>query len=434
MRSRRGRGEGSVRKRSDGRWEATISLGFGPDSKRRRRYFYGGTKAQVTAQLRAWTPNGDLPKNRQTVEEFLQLWLDRVRIENRVNTYKLRAGTVRNHIVPHLGPLRLGSLTAGHGYGWIQKLQSLGIGARSTQVALVTMKRALNVAVQDGLLKANPFAQMKKPVAPRPRPHILSYDNARQLLEAARSRPYFELYCLALTTGLRQGELFGLRWADVDLDNGTLHVKGAINQDLDGALVLTDPKTESSRRIVELPPSVVSVLKALKQKHLGQAESWIFPNRAGGPLQKSDFIRRNFKPLLKDAGLPDMTFHSLRHAANSKLLDQGVSIKVVQERLGHTTARMTLDTYGHVLPGQQREAAEKIDALFGDVIVGGQLAVNVPKTMQCSATAKAPQTLTGPCKTLGGDEETRTPDPLHAKQVLYQLSYIPRDEGDYSGS
>jgi integrase len=185
------------------------------------------------------------------------------------------------------------------------------------------------------------------------------------------------LYILAISTGLRQGELLGLRWSDVDFSNGSLSVRQQVQRSVGGSgrrdWAFTPPKTKASRRAVTLPRIA---LNALYQHRRRQAEErlkagpqWadldlVFPNRLGRPIEKGNLLRRSFWPLLQRAGLPQMPFHALRHTHASILLSRGLHPKIVQERLGHVNISTTHDIYSHVTPTMQQAAADQLDEVF----------------------------------------------------------------------
>ena len=171
---------------------------------------------------------------------------------------------------------------------------------------------------------------------------------------------------LAVTAGMRPGELLGLQWSDVDLKGKAVMVQHSL-QELNGQLKLAEPKTARGRRRIDLPQMAIDALvrhraRLLKEGLAGVA--WVFPNASGGPWRRSHFHFNEYKPLLMRANLPDIRFHDLRHTSATLLLSQGVHPKVVQERLGHSQISVTLDTYSHVLPTMQLEAAGKFDELL----------------------------------------------------------------------
>jgi integrase len=198
---------------------------------------------------------------------------------------------------------------------------------------------------------------------------VLTPEQVKSLLEAATMDRFHALYVLAVATGLRQGELLGLRWEDVDFGGAMLRVRFALHE-LDGHLSLDEPKTAKSKRPVDLPEVAVTALREHRERMLseGHPHGLVFCDTDGGPVRRPNLIRRSFLPLLKTAGLPRIRFHDLRHTAATLLLLQGVHPKVVQERLGHSQISVTLDTYSHVLPSMGKEAAARLDAFFGNSV------------------------------------------------------------------
>jgi integrase len=195
---------------------------------------------------------------------------------------------------------------------------------------------------------------------------VFSPEEVTRLFAAAAGDRLEAFYVLAVTTGMRLGELFALHWPDVDLAKHTVHIRRTLVE-VNGKLELAEPKTQKSRRSVYLPEMAVAALR--RHRALMAAEGfgdvpWVFCNTQGRPMRRSHFHAYQFKPLLKRAGLPDIRFHDLRHTSATLLLSAGVHPKVVQERLGHSQIGVTLDIYSHVLPGLQQEAAEKLDEML----------------------------------------------------------------------
>jgi integrase len=184
----------------------------------------------------------------------------------------------------------------------------------------------------------------------------------RTLLDTARGDRLEALYVLAITTGMRQGELLGLQWKDIDLDTRTLRVNRSV---YDG--VISPPKTTSSRRTIRLSKLAVAALKYHRVNMTRRRISeWVFPNSRGATIGYQNLHNRSWKPLLKRAGLPHSTrFHDLRHSCISLLLARGVPVKVVSEMAGHADVSITLSVYGHVLPDMQSTAADGIDEALG---------------------------------------------------------------------
>lgn len=368
---RRGHHEGSIFKRKDGRWCAAVSL---PGN--RRRYIYGKTRQEVarklTAALRAVQDGLPLPPERLTVARFLQDWLESARPALRPRTWERYEECVRLHIAPLLGKLALARLTPSH----LQRLysQKLEEGLSPTTVFYLhaVLHRALGQAERWGLVARNVASLVTPPRAARQEMKTLSPEEARRFLEAAQGERLYALYVLAITTGMRLGELLALRWRDVDLERGVLRVTATLQKTRDGYL-FAEPKTERSRRQVVLSPSAIEALREhrlrLLEERLRLGDAWedhdlVFPNEIGRPLDRTNVSHRSFERILKRAGLPRLRFHDLRHTAATLLLGQGVHPKVVADMLGHSTISVTLDLYSHSTPAMHRQAALALEAVL----------------------------------------------------------------------
>jgi len=373
--ARRGRHEGTIRLRKDGRWEARIDLGVGEDGRRNQISAYGKTKTEAQEKLRA---KAQVTRTRQTsagrvkLGEYLDDWLIRVKMENRYTTYCLRAGTVKNHIKPHLAQTPIQNVTPSIVTNVLLKLERCGVGARTRQVVRDTLHVALERACKDGILPSNPVSVVPRPRAPRRPRMFLSLEDAQKVLETSRNTPYYAIMVLGFTTAMREGEIFALQCEDIDFERKFLSVRYTL-MDSPNGLVLGPPKTDASIRRIDLPQLAVTALR----EHIGDnRRGFAFAAENGAPIRKSNFIRRYFKPLIEKAGVPEVTFHELRHTANALLASQGASPNVVQGRMGHTSSRMTFDTYGHVLPGAQRLAADAVEEMFAPKAeFGGQMVV-----------------------------------------------------------
>jgi integrase len=233
------------------------------------------------------------------------------------------------------------------------------------------LHKALKHAVNDGLIPRNVTEAVAAPRQIRKEIQALPPEQARAFLQAAKSDRLEALYLLAIHTGLRQGELLGLRWSDVDLDQGTLQVR-RIRSTAKGAPTFTTPKNNKSRN-VRLTAQAVQTLRdhrkrqieeRLKYVGLWQETGLVFTSTVGTPLNRHNVFRRSFKPLLRRAGLPDIPFHALRHSFATLMLFSREHPKVVQEMLGHSRINTTLDFYSHVLPDMQREAVDRLDVML----------------------------------------------------------------------
>lgn len=373
---RRGNGEGSIYQREDGVWTASVSLGF-RGTRRLRKTLYGRTRAEVrdklTRALRDVQQALPLPADRQTVGGFLELWLNDVaRHTVRPSTWESYARILRLHVIPDLGRKGLSKLTPQDLARLYSLLLQKGLSPRTAQLAHAVIHRALEQAVRWNQLGRNPADQVD---APRPRRQPiepLTADQATRFLDAAQPDRLEALYVLAVTTGMRQGELLGLRWADVEWTVGTVQIRQQVGR-VKGGMAFMEPKTAKSRRTVALPTLAVEALRRHRNRQLEerllagslwQDHDLVFASRVGSPVERQNLMRRSFWPILDRAELRRIRFHDLRHTAATLLLTQGIHPKVVQERLGHATISVTMDVYSHVMPNLQQEAAQKLDKLF----------------------------------------------------------------------
>jgi integrase len=267
-----------------------------------------------------------------------------------------------------LGRIRVKNLTPTHVRGLHREKLDAGLAPATVRKIHSTLHKALSQAVSDGLIPRN-AAAIK---APRPDPeelHPLSADEASALLKAARGERFEALYMLAITTGLRRGELLGLRWRDVDLEYGVLRVGRALVRE-GGRYRLGATKTKRGHRSIRLTSQAVSALGAHRKRQLEERirlaglyedQDLIFATQKGTPLNPENLVKRSFKPLLKWTGLPEIRFHDLRHTCATLLLGRGVHPKLVQELLGHATIAMTLDTYSHFLPSMGDQTARAME-------------------------------------------------------------------------
>ena len=377
MSRKRGNGEGSLYRRKDGRWvgQYTVYTAKGP----KYRYIYGKTRAAVAEKLSkaiAARSSGFVSDvGNLTLGEYLDRWLaDSLRGTVRASTCERHEINVRVHINPSLGNVRLKGLTPAHVRGLHREKLDSGLASATVRKIHSTLHKALSQAVSDGLIPRN-AADVK---APRPAPEEmrpLSEGEACTFLDVARaSGDRFEpLYVLAITTGLRRGELLGLRWEDVDLERGTLRVGRSLVRE-EGRHTVGETKTRRGRRQVNLTPRTVNALKAHRKRQLEErmrlAETYkdhglVFSTSIGTPVNPENLVNRSFKPLLEKAGLPKIRFHNLRHTCATLLLGRGVHPKFVQELLGHATIAITLDTYSHYLPSMGDQASGAMGDALG---------------------------------------------------------------------
>lgn len=373
MPKRRAHGEGTVVRRRDGRWAGALVVGRDPSGRVVRRWVYGKTRQEVVAALERLRArrriSGPAPAaDRMSLEEYLRSWLaDTAAPTVRPKTLSLyRLATDR--IVRVLGRVRLGDLGPHHVQHLMLRLEEEGVGARTRQVTYNVLRKSLNDAVRRGLLERNPCSTVRPPRVPQQPMRVWSAPEARRFLRAARPDRFYAAYVLALACGLRQGEILGLRWQDVDLRRGTVKIAVQL-QDLHGELVLSEPKSASSRRTVPLPRLALQALRArrrqaLEEGHYGPDRP-VFTDSRGGFMRPSNFLRRHFYPLMERAGVPRVRFHDLRHTAATLALQEGVHPRVVADLLGHSRVTLTLATYSHVLPTLARGAVDAVGRALG---------------------------------------------------------------------
>ncbi len=313
-----------------------------------------------------------------TVSDFLIRWLAEY-AEHRVCglTFESYERIVRRHLIPALGEQDLAELTSAQIQSYLHekrcrsRLDGGGLSACTVAQHHRVLHKALVCAVDWRLLDSNPASRV---TAPRVQPRwvrVLDEEATKQLLRSLRGHPVYLPSLIAVGTGMRRGEILGLHWSEVDLPRRVLAVIRSLEQTSKG-LAFKAPKTRRSRRLIALPGFVVHELEQQRRHRgaevgrVGQAEQWgvVVTRPDGAPWPPNSFSRA-FGEVLRARGLPRIRFHDLRHGHASHLLRQGVHPKVVSERLGHTSVGFTLDTYSHLLPGMQAEAAAMIDRALG---------------------------------------------------------------------
>ncbi len=390
MTKKRGNGEGTISKRKDGTYFARYWVETPTGSK--RKTIYGKTSetrkdlAKRLAKAIADRDSGVVFDDKGlTVSAFPDRWLtDAVKGTVRESTYSRDEYLMNNHVKPtSLGRMKLKNVNAMH----LQRLYrekldgaegSPGLSGSTVQKIHHALHKALSQAVKWKLLTTNPADDVKAPTASSKEMRPLSAPEARRLLEAARDDRLEALYVLAIHTGMRRGELLGLKWGDVDLDGSTIRVRRTLTRVENGRrLAIGEPKTKKSRRTVRLTPEAVEALKRHSARQademtsageLYEDRSLVFAGEAGNLLNPSNLRQRSFAPLLERAGLPRITFHDLRHTCASLLFQRNVHPKLVQDLLGHASVAITLDTYSHMLPGMGGEAADAMAAALGDAL------------------------------------------------------------------
>jgi integrase len=301
--------------------------------------------------------------------DYLDRWLeDSVKDSVKQRTFENYAYVVRLHLAPTLGHLKIKALSPANVQGLYRSKLNSGLSRRTVQLIHTTLHKALKQAVRWGLLPRNVTEAVTSPRPNKKEIHPLTPKEARTLLEAAKGERFEALYVLAVTAGLRRGELLGLRWTDVDLERGYVQVRQQLIRTR-GGLTFTSPKGGKSRS-VRLTTTAVKALQSHRERQLEEklrlAGLWnesglVFTTGIGTPMDGDNLVKRSFKPLMSRTLLPQIRFHDLRHTFATLLLSRGTHPKVVQEMLGHADISQTMDTYSHVLPDMQEEAVSEIE-------------------------------------------------------------------------
>jgi integrase len=374
--TRRGPNEGSIHERWDGRWAGSVQIGY-MDGKRVRKHVMGHSRTEVKDKMavlmRAHEEKRPVPSQREKVGPFLRRWLDEVaRPTLRASTYSSYNDILTAHLIPGLGKIALAKLTPAEIQTFLNRKLESGLSPRRVQYIHAVLRRALVTAEKWGMVSRNVAKLVDPPRVPKHEITPLTPEQARQLIEASGDDRHLALYVTALGTGLRQGELLGLRWEDVDLESGRLRVRHTL-ANVKGQLTLLEPKTDRSRRTVMLADAVVIALRAHRTRQrmdrLVSGSRWVdsghvFTTMHGTPYHAAT-VTRAFQAALDRAGLPRCRFHDLRHAAATFLLAQGMTLEDVKNLLGHSSITLTSNTYGHVLEQRQRQVARAMDAVLG---------------------------------------------------------------------
>lgn len=376
MAKRRPSGDGMVRKRDDGRWEGRIVVGHKESGDPIFRYVYADTQKELTAKLRqkieAYRGVDLTEQSGMTLSEWLDQWLESVGGTIRPTTFARYRYTAEKILKPSLGDKRLSQLMPRDIQRFYDKLATEGrqdgrggLSSGTIHGIHVVFHGALRAAQEANLIAQNPTEKANPPKASAPSKNILNEEQLEQFMEEIKKDEiWHDFFYTELTTGLRRGEICGLKWEDFDEVGGTLKVRRTVHKEKGGKLTTWDTKTEAGARTIILPPSTVEVLQ--ERKHTALTE-WIFPEplKPENPINP-DSAYRHLKILLKQAGLPNIRFHDLRHTFATHALASGVDIKTLSGILGHTRAAFTLDTYTHTTGDMQKRASEIVGDFLTD--------------------------------------------------------------------
>lgn len=377
--NKRANGEGNVRQRADGRWEGSLSYVDAATDRRRRAYVYGKTAAEARRELKkvrdrveGGAPAKDAP---DTLGSWLARWRDAslAASDRKPTTKALYSSLSRKHLEGgDIGAKRLDKLKPTDVEALIVRMRAAGLSDSTVRSVYAVLRQALDVAVRDGLLAANPVAKVKRPGVARQEARYLPAADVVRLLDAAKELRYHTAVVLMASTGLRRGEVTGLRWSDVDLERSELRVRNTLSR-VDGRLVLSEPKTERSRRRLPLHTGVVTALKAWRKQQVAErlaaGNQWtdtgmVFCTELGTMVDPRNLLR-TVELAARKAKIENVGAHTMRHSAAVAWLESGVHIKAAADLLGHSSIAITGDLYGHTSDDTARAAVDGLGAALG---------------------------------------------------------------------
>ena len=371
MAKRRSRGKGSIFRRKDGLWAAEVTL---PSGKKMTKY------SKVQKVVRDWLQEQQnglrqgiwSDAESVTVQTFLERYKADVVLHTlRPKTQETYTIIIDTHLVPEIGRIKLNALRPDH----LQKLYSdklkAGKSRRTVQHIHAVVHRALTHAVKWGLVPRNVADAVEAPRPQQKPPEMLTEAQALSFLDYVKDDPLYPLWLTLFSTGMRKGEVLGLRWSDVDMAAGIIHVSQVAQAVHKRGTMISEPKTDQSRRSIGLPPMTVAALKVHKERtaryqdfEYFKDQDLVFCTKRGTPFGSRNLLTYFHRALVK-AGLPTVTLHSLRHLHATMLLKAGLHPKIVQSRLGHSQIGMTMDLYSHVMPGMDEKATDEISRVLG---------------------------------------------------------------------
>lgn len=395
-RKRRGRGEGGICWREERKcWEGSVSLGYDGEGKRKRKRVFGETKDAVLREmdrLKSKATSGVVAEaDGLTVADNVRRWLDASKSKTAPRTFEERERVVRTILLPRIGRTQLSKLNALHVENLYSEMAREKVAASPARHAALCLTASLKYAVRRGFLAASPAAGVPLPPEPRREMECLDADQLGLLLAEASRWPIAPLVTLAAHTGLRQGELLGLAWDDLDLDLARVSVRRSLTWTKSDGFAMKEPKTAASRRTVVIPRPAVAAMLSHKeaQKRAGLLRAPVFCTKSGGHVFRGN-VSRSLKAVIdrindphdRKGGRPKegapppperarlnlvpdgLRFHDLRHTHASILLSKGQSLRAVSVRLGHSNPALTLRIYAHCLPGDDLQLADAFSKLF----------------------------------------------------------------------
>ena len=383
MAKRRPAGDGLVRKRSDGRWEGRIVVGHKADGSPIFRSVFAKTQGELLKKLHSrmeeYRDVELTEESGMTLGQWLDKWLaDYMTLTVRESTLNSYKSITEHHIKPLLGSEKIGSIATADiqkMYNWLRENGRVnehfekGNALSDTFIRRVHMMlhQALDVAVRERLIPKNPTEGTIIPKVNYAPKQILTEEQLEKFMEALKQDPlWYDFFYTELTTGMRRGEICGLKWQDFDDKTGRLHIHRSVSNRKGGGVRVGETKTESGARTILLPPSTAEILKQRKKKSYSE---WIFHNPTVPELPMNpSSAYRHLKVLLRKAALPPIRFHDLRHTFATHALNSGVDAKTLSGILGHTNASFMLDTYTHMTTDVHRKAAGVVGGFLDEIM------------------------------------------------------------------
>jgi integrase len=374
---RQRRGDGTIYQTADGRHRAAVTIPHALTGEPIRRYLSGRTVREVQEKLKAARADREAVGRTPTVATWGERWLALVAQRVRPATLENYRTAIRKHVIPAIGSVELARLRPTDVEAMTAAMATKGLKGSTIALTRRVLVVCLSDAMRDGIVIRNAAALARPPRVQEPRRRALDVAEVRRLLEAIQDDPDEAFITLAVTTGMRRGEIFGLRWQDVDLEAARLQVTGAMAIDGQGGRHRVEPKTRRSRRLIALLPSTVAALKrrrsTQRREQLAAGSAWqdregfIFTDAVGRPADNRALDDR-WEAIRIRAGLPGLRLHDLRHTAATLALSAGVPVRDVADSLGHATPSITLNTYGHSVPEGPRRVADALER----AIAGGE--------------------------------------------------------------
>lgn len=386
MANKRANGEGNIRKRPDGTWEARFYVGRDPGTgKAIRKSVYGKTQAEVRKKLTASTKEVDegtyTPPSKMLLSQWLDTWI--AEYTKNLKPYSLRnyKSQIKNHIKPYIGAVKVSDLTPDMIQRMYNKLMNeCGLSAKTVRNVHGILHAAFETLVDIGEVKVNPCTSCAKrlPKVEKKELHTLADDDLTRFINTIKGNPYENLFLVDLFTGLRQGELLGLRWSCIDFDKGCITIDKQLYMPDKGGEYSLEPLKNRKTRVIWPAQFVFTVLKRERfrqaSRRLQVGSQWdegnlpglVFTNEFGKHLSHKT-VYRQFKHAVAEAGIPAVRFHDMRHSYAVASLRSGDDVKTVQENLGHATAAFTLDQYAFATDTMKRESAERMDKFIASI-------------------------------------------------------------------